>query len=224
MRCERGGAPTLAVFAIFVIISSMVAVESTQSSAQRSTNAIQQRTAADVARAAAASVETELNEYLVGAAASAMDEVGTGEGEWSERTMEKVENYIREYVNARIAQGWTRSNLDENIPLADESNLAFQWLPNGSVRMSGYLDAVIQHVEGPTVYGVNLNATCLARFERLRYISELVRRMLPGVELGAAREALAEELSDSYACEGIRIELYPEGGGKVVDEYAAWPF
>jgi hypothetical protein len=199
-KCERGGAPTLAIFAIFVIFCSSVAIAYLQTVRQRETSTIQRLMAADVARATASSIGAELNETLATAITAAMYEVGTGAG-----TKENVEEKVREYLNNRISQGWVYPNLDVGVPRCDENSLVFGWQPDGSVIVRGYLDARVEHVEGPTVYGVKLRAMPYPRFLRLKHVAEQVGEQAataPGLD------ALENELNDSYACEGLRVKLF----------------
>jgi hypothetical protein len=198
-------APTLAVFTIFVILCSSVAIVTFQSLEERGVSTIILKSAADVVRATASQVESELNSTLESSIAAAMYDVGLRGG-----TRENVENYIHEYVNAHISDiNASRSTLKVAAPLCDENSLMIEWLPNGGIRARGYLDASFEHVMGPMAFGLSLHAMSRPRFERIRHVAEL------SAVLVAEAENLAElerALNDNYACEGLAVELRDENG------------
>lgn len=198
-KCERGGAPTLVIFAVFIIICSSVAIAYFQTARQREASTIQRLMAADVTRATASSIGVELNETLTTAITAAMYEVGAGAG-----TKENVEEKVREYLNNRISRGWTYSNLEVDVPRCDENSLVFWWQPDGSVLVRGYLDARVEHVEGPTAYGLRLRAAPYPRFLRLKHVAEQV-----GEQAATAPDldALENELNENYSCEGLGVRL-----------------
>ncbi|HID31366.1 MAG TPA: hypothetical protein EYP19_15385 [Desulfobacterales bacterium] len=199
-KCERGGAPTFAVFAVFIIICSSVAIAYFQAARQREASTIQGLMAADVTRAAASSIRIELNEALVTAITAAMYEVGIGAG-----TKENVEEKVREYLNSRISCGWIYPNIKVDVPYCDENSLVFRWQPDGSVAVWGYLGAWMEHVEGPAAYGVELHAAPYPRFLRLKHVAGQVGEQVARVH---DLNAFENELNDNYACEGLRIELF----------------
>ncbi len=198
-KCERGGVPTFAIFAIFIILCSSVAIAYFQAVERRETSTIQQLMATDVTRATASSIKIELNEMLMSAITAAMYEVGMGAG-----TRENVEERVRDYLNGRISRDWIYSNIEVDVPHCDENSLVFRWQPDGSVAVWGYLGARVEHVEGPTVYGIELHAAPYPRFLRLKHVAEQIGEQVATV---SDLDAIANELNDNYACEGLRIKL-----------------
>ncbi len=203
---KRASAPTLAVFTIFVILCSSVAIVTFQSSEERGASTIILKSAADVIRATASQVESELNSTLESSIAAAMYDVGLKGG-----TRENVENYIREYMNAHISDinASSRSTLKVAVPLCDENSLMIEWLPNGGIRARGYLDASFEHVMGPRAFGLNLHAMSRPRFERIRHVAELSSVLVADTDL-AELEGLERALNENYACEGLAVELENE--------------
>jgi len=188
---ENGGAPVLAVFTIFILLSCALAISSFQGSDQRSVSATQQLVAADVTRATASAIEGELNQALATAVTAAMYDAG-GAGE----NRDVVEQLTSDYLNRRISRGWSYPNLDVIIPEISGGELVFDWQPDGSVEVRGYIDAEIRHVYGPTAHGVKLDASVNPRFLRMENI---------------AWKMLMEDLSleaDRYAAEGLEVELH----------------
>ena len=170
--------------------------------------------AADFTRAAAITIEGELNRTLRTAIVAAMHEVGSIGGSEAD-----VERLARSALNERISSGWTYPNLTPSVPLADENSLVFEWRPDGSVRARGYLNARFEHVVGARVYGLKLDVTVLERFARLKYIAENL--VAPRVLTGS--EALVKELNENFSCEGIRFEIENSDGRiaiKVIDTFA----
>lgn len=198
-------APTLAVFTIFVILCSSVAIVTFQSLEERGVSTIILKSAADVIRATASQVESELNSTLESSIAAAMYDVGLRGG-----TRENVENYIREYMNAHISDinAYSRSTLKVAVPLCDENSLIIEWLPNGGIRARGYLDASFEHVMGPRAFGLSLHAMSRPRFERIRHVAERSAVLVAGADLAELERALNE----NYACEGLAMELREENG------------
>lgn len=186
-------APTLAVFTIFVILCSSVAIVTFQSMEEREVPSIVLESAADVTRATASQVESELNTALESSITAAMYDVGLMGG-----TRKEVENYIRDYMNVHIVEVNASSppNLKKNVSTCDENSLILEWLPDGSIRARGFLDASFKHVMGPKAFGVRLHVVTCPRFERIKHIAELASRVPDPMKL-----------NDNYACEGIRIEL-----------------
>ncbi len=203
---KRASAPTLAVFTIFVILCSSVAIVTFQSSEERGVSTIILKSAADVIRATASQVESELNSTLESSIAAAMYDVGLKGG-----TRENVENYIRKYMNAHISDinASSRSTLTVAVPLCDENSLTIEWLPNGGIRARGYLDASFEHVMGPRAFGLSLHAMSRPRFERIRHVAELSSVLVADADL-AELEELERALNENYACEGLAVELENE--------------
>jgi len=188
---ENGGAPVLAVFTIFILLSCALAISSFQGSDQRSVSATQQLVAADVTRATASAIEGELNQALATAVTAAMYDAGSA-GE----DRDVVEQLTLDYLDRRISQGWSYPNLEVIAPRVSGDDLAFEWQPDGSVEVRGYIDAEIRHVYGPTAHGVKLEASLNPRFLRMEDI---------------AWKMLMEDLSlevDRYAAEGLEVELH----------------
>jgi len=203
---KRASAPTLAVFTIFVILCSSVAIVTFQSLEERGVSTIILRSAADVIRATASQVESELDSTLESAIAAAMYDVGLSGG-----TRENVENYIREYMNAHISDinASSRSTIIVAVPLCDENSLMIEWLPNGGIRARGYLDACFEHVMGPRAFGLSLHAVSRPRFERIKHVAELSAVLATGAE---NLTELEQALNENYACEGLAVELSDENG------------
>lgn len=203
-RGERGSAPVLAVFTIFTLLSCTLAISSFQASDQRSVSATQQLVAADVTRATASTIEGELNQALSTAVTAAMYEVGSA-GE----DREDVKQLTLEYLNRRISHGWSYPNLVVRVPEAGKDDIKFEWQPDGSVRVRGYLGAEIKHIYGPTAHGTKLEASLNPRFERLKGVSELASSSAASIP---DLEALESELNECYAAEGLAIELREDNG------------
>jgi len=203
-RGERGSAPVLAVFTIFTLLSCTLAISSFQASDQRSVSATQQLVAADVTRATASTVEGELTQALYTAVTAAMYEAGSAGEE-----REDVERLTLEYLNRRISHSWSYPNLVVNISEADNDDLKFEWQPDGSVRVWGYLGAEVKHVYGPTAHGIKLEASLNPRFERLKGVAELGSSSAASAQ---DLEALEGELNERYAAEGLAIELREDNG------------
>ena len=199
-------APTLAVFTIFVILCSSVAIVTFQSLEERGVSTIILKSAADVVCATASQVESELNSTLESSIAAAMYDVGLRGG-----TRENVENYIREYVNAHISDinASSRSTIKVTVPLCDDNSLMIEWLSNGCIRARGYLDASFEHVMGPRAFGLSLHAMSRPRFERIKHVAELSAVLVTGAENLAELE---RALNENYACEGLAVELVDENG------------
>jgi len=192
---ENGSAPVLAVFTIFVILSCALAISSFQGSDQRSVSSTQQLTATDVTRATASTIEGELNQTLTTAVTAAMHDAGIAGGNCG-----AVEQLTLDYLNRRISSGWSYSNLSVIMPKISAGDLAFEWQPDGSVKVEGYIDAEIRHIYGPTAHGIKLDASVNPRFLRLRSVAlEL---------LGDDSDAIEPDL---YAAEGLGVELRKNG-------------
>ena len=192
---ENGSAPVLAVFTIFVILSCALAISTFQGSDQRSVSATQQLAAADVTRATASTIEGELNQALTTAVTAAMHDAGIIGGNRG-----TVEQLTLDYLNRRISSGWSYSNLSVIMPKISADDLAFEWQPDGSVRVEGYIDAEIRHVYGPTSHGIKLDASVNPRFLRLRSVA---------LELLGNDSGTVEP--DLYSAEGLGVELSKNG-------------
>ncbi|MDI6643153.1 MAG: hypothetical protein QMD95_03780 [Candidatus Hodarchaeaceae archaeon] len=220
IREERGAAATLAIFVVFVILCSVAALHTFEAGYRRQLNTLQQRMATDTTKAVAAAVEAELNGALKDAIAAGMYESGR-RGE----NRDKVEERLRTYFNQRIENGWSYSNF-ENIfvPVSDENSLLIEWLPDGSLRAYGYLDASFRHVMGTRAYGVKLDAGIVPRYGRMMHIAYRVYAEAQTVPDVAAFEA---ELNENYAAERlwfkltptdsrVRVTVYELYGGRVI--------
>lgn len=215
---DRGGAPTLAVFMIFVIVSSGLVLAHLQSMGEEEVSTIQLLMASDVTQATISSMNAELNDTLYTATTAAMYDVGIGSG-----VRENVENYVVKYLNNRIGEGWNYPNLDVEVPLADENSVVFEWHPDGSVTVKAYLNSKVEHVKGPTAYGTFLHASPYSRFRRIKHVAEQIERKVGSVAAERIPD-LEEELDDNYECEGIDVDLIVEGGTvriRVSDTYGA---
>jgi len=108
-----------------------------------------------------------------------------------------VEQLTLDYLNRRISQGWSYPNLDVIMPKISGDDMVFEWQPDGSVEVRGYIDAEIRHVCGPTAHGVKLDASVNPRFLRMENIAVQM--------LGENSSAIE---ADRYAAEGLEVELY----------------
>jgi len=196
---KKGAAPTLAIFIIFILICAAAALATFQAGHQRQVSTIQQLMAVDVVRATSATIEGELNQTLQSAIAAAMYEAG-GRAE----NRENVEQRIIQYLNERIALGWSYSNLTVSVPGCDENSLVLEWLPDGSMRARAYLGAEMRHISGVVANGISLRVNVTPRFERIKKVAELTS------ELARTSDNLARlqsELNENYACEGLLISI-----------------
>jgi len=205
MEEECGSAELLAIFTVFVILSGAVALSTFESGYLRQMNTLQQRMAVDTTRAVASAVEAELNDSLRTAIAAAMFEVGKFAG-----TKADVEARLRSYLNQRIAAGWSYSNFENiYIPLSDENSLRVVWLPDGGVRVYGYLNASFIHVTGAKTFGVKLDAGVVPRYGRMLYLANLTyswAKEVPDIV------ALESALNENYSAERFAFHIYRENG------------
>ncbi len=201
---KKGAAPTLAIFIIFILICAAAALATFQAGHQRQVSTIQRLTAVDVTRATSATIEGELNQTLQSAIAAAMYEAG-GRAE----NRENVEKRIIQYLNERIALGWSYSNLTINVPECDENSLVLEWLPDGSMGARAYLGAEMRHVSGVVSNGISLRVSVTPRFERIKRVAELASELVRTSE-NLAR--LQNELNENYACEGLLISIEAQDG------------
>ena len=206
-REENGAAVTLAIFTIFVILCSVLALHTFEAGYQRQLSMVQQRMATDSTRAVAAAVETELNYALRLAVEGSMYEAGR-QGENKDR----VEERLRDHFNQRIEAGWSYSNFENiYVPPNDENSLVLVWLPDGSLRASGYLDASFTHVMGTRAYGVKLDAGVVPRYERMLHLAYRVYFQAQNMD-NADIPDFENELNESYACEYLSFKLTPTDG------------
>ncbi len=206
MREENGAATTLAIFVIFVVLISLVAIHTFEEGYQRQLTLFNQSMAIDTTRAVAATVETELNDALGTAVEAAMFEAGKRGEEKSD-----VENRTRDYFNQRIAAGWRYSNFkDIQVHLSDENSLILEWLPDGGLRAYGYLDATFEHLNGTKAYGIKLDAGVVPRYGRLY---TLAYQIFEDAKTAPDLAALEASLNDNYASEYLTFALEPSDGG-----------
>lgn len=203
---ESGAATSLAIFVVFVILTSLVAVNTFEGGYQRQLTVFNQSMAVDTTRAVAASVQTELNDALVTAIQAAMFEGGKRGEEKSE-----VENRVRDYFNQRIVAGWEYTNFKEiQTPLTEENSLFLEWLPDGGLRAYGYVGAVFEHLSGTKAFGVRLEAGVVPRYGRLYNVAN---RFFEEAKAVPDVEAFENELNENYAGEYLRFDLESTDGG-----------
>jgi hypothetical protein len=212
---ERGAAATLAVFTVFVFLTSVVALNTFEEGYRRQLFGFNQAMAVDTTKATAASVETETNEALRTAISAAMYEAGLrGENKSG------VENRLKQYFNQRISAGWSYSNFKEiQVPLSDENTLLLQWLPDGGLIAYGYLGATFEHLDGTKAFGLKLDAGVVPRYGRLYYVAHQVYQQAQTVgDVGS----FEDELNENYACERLRFNLARVGGRTTVTIYDSY--
>jgi len=206
---SSGAAASLAVFTIFVILSSLLAVRTFGEGYQREVSALQRAMVLDTTRAVASSVQTEVNNALTTVIQAAMYEAGN-------RGQDKtaVESRVRAYINERIGAGWSYSNFSSiDVPFTDENSLFLEWLPDGGLRAYGYLPAEFEHLSGVKAYGLKLDAGVVPRFGRLRHIAYLVYEQAKSV---SDLEAFEAELNENYVCEYLVFEVGQQDGSVTV--------
>ncbi|MCJ7720711.1 MAG: hypothetical protein MUO36_04510, partial [Candidatus Hadarchaeum sp.] len=162
---KKGAAPTLAIFIIFILICAAAALATFQAGHQRQVFTIQQLMAVDVVRATSSTIEVELNQTLQSAITAAMYEAGV------HPENRDVENRVIQFLNERIALGWSYSNENIIVPLCDENSLVLEWLPDGSMRARAYLAAEVRHISGVVANGISLRVNVTPRFERLKKVA-----------------------------------------------------
>ncbi len=215
---ERGIAPVLAIFLIFVVVSSNMVILYLNYSNQEEISTIQRLTAEDITKATNESIKSEMNKALNTSIAAAMYDVGSKGG-----TEENIEKFIINYMNQKIQQGWNYPNIEVNIPLINENSIDFTWQPNGSLIVKAYLKSKVRHVKGPIAYGISLKTSVLSRFQRLKYIANQISEKAEDVKVDKLNY-LENSLNENYRCEGIKIELAIENSNleiKVKDIYGA---
>jgi hypothetical protein len=199
---KKGAAPTLAIFIIFILICSAAALATFQAGHQRQVFTIQQLMAVDIVRATSSTIEGELNQTLQTAITAAMYEAGV------HPENRDVENRVIQFLNERIALGWSYSNENIIVPLCDNNSLVLEWLPDGSMRARAYLAAEVRHISGVVANGISLRVNVTPRFERLKKVAEIA--------LDLAQTSyypnLENELNDNYTCECLEILIEQNGG------------
>ncbi len=204
-REQSGSAALLAIFAVFVILTGVVALNTFEAGYTRQMKSLQQRMAVDTTKAVASAVEKELNDSLGTAISAAMFEVGKTAG-----TKAEVEERLRTYFNQRIAVGWSYSNFESIVvPLSDENSLKIEWLPDGGVRAYGYLGARFEHVMGARAYGVKLEAGVAPRYGRMLFLANLVYGL---AQRAPDIEAFQAEVNENFAAERFSFYIFRENG------------
>lgn len=198
---ERGAAPTLAIFVIFVIVSTGLVIAHLQSSNQEEINTIQNYTAADVTQATSDSINSELNKALRTSISAAMYDVGK-----KSRGIDTVENIVIKYMNRKISEGWKYPNIEVKIPSLKKSSTHFNWRPDGSLSVTAYLKSKLKHVKGPASFGMVLKANISSRFIRIKNVTNQILKKVNKVSINEIEE-FEEELNDNYQYEGIRVDL-----------------
>ena len=200
---EKGAAPTLIVFILFVMVSTSLVISYLQTTEESTVSSIQMANASDTTRATLNSINSELEEALRKSATAAMYDVGMGGG-----TITEVENKTKEYMNNRIERGWDYSNLDTDIPKIGEgtnNSIEFIEQPNGSLLIRLRLeDSKIKHILGPTAYGTYLQVNLFPRFRRIESLAEQID---DDIEDTDNLERLEEEYNENYKYEGINVEI-----------------
>lgn len=213
---NRGSAPTLVIFTIFVVVSSGLVVAYLHNIDENRTSFVQTMMASDLARATNSSINAELNEELDTAITAAMWDTGVIGGD-----REGVENRVIAYLNKRIEQGWSYPNLNVEVPSADENSVFFNWQADGSVIVWAYLESEVEHVKGPSSFGTFLHAAPFPRFLRIRTVAEQISNLIEGVPSDQIPK-VEDELNENYEAEGIEIELTLENNHvrvRVTDVY-----
>ncbi|MFN4133681.1 MAG: hypothetical protein ACK4GQ_04875 [Candidatus Hadarchaeales archaeon] len=212
---EEGSVATLAVFTVFVLMLSIVALHTFEAGFKNQQLTFTRAIAMDTTKAVATTIQGELNEALRDSIQAAMYEWGKKGGSKSQ-----VQNRIIDYFNQRISAGWDYSNFREiYVPLADENSIDIRWLPDGSLAVLGYLEAEFVHVAGIKAYGVYVNAGVVPRYGRLYETAHLALQMAREAE---NLEEFEMEINENFACEMLRFTI---GSGErgptvtVVDRY-----
>ena len=206
---KKGAAPTLAIFIIFILICAAAALATFQAGHQRQVFTIQQLMAVDVVRATSSTIEGELNQTLQSAITAAMYEVGVMENKENVNVKENVVMRVIQFLNERIALGWSYSNENISVPLCDENSLVLEWLPDGSMRARAYLAAEVRHVSGVVANGISLRVNVTPRFERIKKVAEIASEL---AQVSDNLERLEIGLNENYACEGLSISINENNG------------
>ena len=203
---EKGAAPTLVVFLLFVLISTSLVINHLRTSEESSVSSIQMANASDTTRATLNSINSELEETLRKSATAAMYDVGMGGG-----TIEAVKEKTKEYMNNRIEKGWDYSNLDTDIPkIGDGKNSSIKFIdqPDGSLLIRLRLeDSEIEHILGPTAYGTYIQVNLFPRFKRIENIAKQISEDMKSTD---NLEELEKNYNENYKYEGIKVEIEPD--------------
>ncbi len=203
---EKGAAPTLIVFILFVMVSTTLVISYIQTTEESTVSSIQMANASDTTRATLNSINSELEEALRKSATAAMYDVGMGGG-----TIDEVENKTKEYMNNRIERGWDYANLDTNIPKIGEgtnNSIEFIEQPNGSLLIRLRLeDSEIKHALGPTAYGTYLQVNLFPRFRRIESLAKQIDKDLEDTD---DLQSLEDNYNEKYKYEGIKVEIEPD--------------
>jgi len=121
---------------------------------------------------------------------------------------DKVEESLRDNFNQRIGAGWSYSNFESiYVPPSDENSLVLVWLPDGSLRAYGYLDASFTHMTGARAYGVKLDAGVVPRYGRMRYLAYHAWSQAQRMD-NTTLAAFETELNENYECERLSFRLF----------------
>lgn len=216
MTDDSGSAALLALFAIFIIVSSMAAVYTFEAGYRVRMSAVSMRSAADTTRAMLRSIEWELNRTLKTSIEAAMYGIGRAGG-----SKEDIIRATRDSLNYRIAAGWDYHNFRSiEVPPCDENNLLLIWLPDGSLEATGYLNSTVTHVSGTRGFGTRLSVGVVPRYGRMYRLAHMAYS--DAVRGGDLRE-VEEEYNENYACELFTFSVENVGGRirvTVRDDYA----
>lgn len=205
MKClssSRGSAPVLAVFLIFIVISTALVVSHIHSTTEREVSSIQLLMSSDIAAATMDGINAELEDTLFTATTAAMYDVGMGGG-----NRENIENYLIEYLNGRIEKGWSYPGLEVDVPFADENSVFLYWKPDGRLEVRVCLDSRVEHIRGPAAYGTFIQVSPHPRFLRIRHVAEQWRTKLLNGLRPENLSLFENDLDENYGCEGIDIDL-----------------
>lgn len=221
---EKGSVATLAVFTIFVLMLSIVALHTFEAGYRERQSIFAQTMAMDATKATVVTVQTELNEALKDSIHAAMYEWGRRGGSRSQ-----VESRIIDYFNQRISAGWFYSNfrkisVDNVDPALDENTFKLSWLPDGSLLVRGWLRAEFEHLMGIKAYGAYVNAGVVPRYGRLY---ETAHKVFEKARTTDNLEKLEQEVNENFACEmlsftiklgerGLSVTVIDRYGGRVI--------
>jgi len=194
------GAAVLAVFTVFIILSSALAAETFRRAYSERTRTFQLVSSVATARAAASSIELELSEAMRMAVMGAMYEGGMlGENQ------EGIKERVISALNARIEAGWSYSGFRQiEVYPVGENSVQAVWLPDGSLNVSAFIQSKIVHLSGAEVVGLKAESGAFPRYLRLKHLAEMAEGMLAG---GENREQLESRLNEEYACELIFFRI-----------------
>ncbi len=198
---ERGAAPTLAIFIIFIIVSTSLVLAHLQYLNKEEADKIQNYTANDITKSTSDSIKVELNKALNTSISAAMYDAGK-----LGKERKSVENRIIRYMNYKISKGWNYPNIVVEILPLNKKSTYFHWWPDGSLSVKVYLKSKLKHVKGPTAYGIVLRADINSRFMRIKHITD---RIIKKAKKISPSEIInfEKELNENYECEGIDINL-----------------